>query len=50
MHRISVTQRPDEMIEVDDAEYLDLQRMGLIAKDETETEEPAKVEKKVRNA
>lgn len=31
-HRVRLTIRPDEEIEVGDAELLDLQRMGLIAK------------------
>lgn len=31
--RVRTTIRPDEVIEVDDTEYLDLQRMGLIVED-----------------
>jgi hypothetical protein len=33
--------QPDKPIEVDDAEYLDLQRQGLIAVDHTEPAEAA---------
>lgn len=52
MHLISVTMRPHEKIEVDDAEYLDLQRQGLIAEDETPDAEKAepKTETEVRSA
>jgi hypothetical protein len=34
-HRISTTMRPDQPIDVGDAEYLDLKRQGLIAHDYT---------------
>lgn len=29
-HQVRTTMRPDEVLEVDDAEYLDLQRQGLL--------------------
>lgn len=32
-HLITTTMQPDKQIEVDDAEYLDLKRDGLIAND-----------------
>lgn len=35
-HLITTTMQPDKPIEVDDAEYLDLKRDGLIAVDHTE--------------
>lgn len=35
-HSITTTMRPDEPIDVDDAEYADLKRDGLIAVDHTE--------------
>lgn len=35
-HLISTTMRPDKPVEVDDAEYLDLTRQGLIAVDYSE--------------
>ncbi|MEU1443116.1 hypothetical protein [Streptomyces mirabilis] len=38
-HTIRTTKRPWEEIEVDDAEYLDLLRDGLIATDHTEQAE-----------
>lgn len=31
--RVRTTLRPDQEVEVDDAEYLDLQRMGLLVED-----------------
>ncbi|WP_141746618.1 hypothetical protein [Streptomyces sp. LUP30] len=39
---VRTTMQPDRDIEVDDAEYLDLQRMGLLVDDDgTEPEPPA---------
>jgi hypothetical protein len=35
-HLITTTMQPDKPIEVDDTEYLDLKRQGLIAVDHTE--------------
>lgn len=35
-HLIATTMQPDKKIEVEDAEYLDLKRDGLIATDHTE--------------
>lgn len=35
-HVITTTMQPDKPIEVDDVEYLDLKRQGLIAADHTE--------------
>jgi hypothetical protein len=41
-HTVHTTMQPDKEIEVDDAEYLDLQRQGLLVdKDATETVPPA---------
>lgn len=33
-HTIRTTMQPDRELEVDDAEYLDLQRQGLLVKDD----------------
>jgi hypothetical protein len=33
-HTIRTTMQPDREIEVDDAEYLDLKRQGLLVKDD----------------
>lgn len=38
-HKIRTVMRPDEEIVVDDAELLDLQRQGLVAKPENKREE-----------
>lgn len=35
-HTITTTMQPDKPIEVEDTEYLDLQRQGLILADHTE--------------
>lgn len=35
MRKIATTNRPDVTIEVEEAEYLDLKRQGLIAGDKT---------------
>lgn len=35
-HLISTTMQPDKPLEVEDTEYLDLKRQGLIAVDHTE--------------
>lgn len=38
--RVSTTMRPHEEIDVDEAEYLDLQRQGLLVED-TDSKQPA---------
>lgn len=38
MHRVKTTFRPDEEIEVDDAEYVDLKAQGLLVE---ETSKPS---------
>ena len=35
-HTITTTMQPDKVLDVDDAEYTDLQRQGLILVDHTE--------------
>ncbi|MFI5687902.1 hypothetical protein [Streptomyces sp. NPDC051636] len=43
MPTIRTTMRPDQAIDVDDAEYLDLQRQGLLVEEptaESESQEP----------
>jgi hypothetical protein len=40
-HLISTTMRPDQVVEVEDAEYTDLQRQGLVLVDHTEQAEAA---------
>lgn len=40
MTRVRTTIRPDLEVEVDDTEYLDLQRMGLLVEDEPVAVEP----------
>lgn len=47
-HTIRTTMRPDVEIEVGDAEYLDLQRMGLVVTDEPAA--PAAAAKKTPGA
>lgn len=44
-HKIRTTMRPDQVIEVGEAEYLDLQRDGLLVED-NEPAAPAPVTKK----
>jgi hypothetical protein len=39
--RVRTTIRPDLEVEVDDTEYLDLQRMGLLVEDGPAAETPA---------
>ncbi|WP_020135047.1 hypothetical protein [Streptomyces sp. 351MFTsu5.1] len=39
-HTVRTTMRPDQEIEVDDAEYLDLQRQGLLVQETAEEEVP----------
>lgn len=45
-HKIRTTMRPDQVIEVGEAEYLDLQRDGLLIEDAEPTAAPAPVTKK----
>ena len=45
IHTISTTMQPDQPIEVDDTEYLDLKRQGLIAVDYTEQADAASAER-----
>lgn len=40
-HLIRTTMRPDQQIEVGDAEYLDLKRDGLLANDQPDAPAPA---------
>ncbi|MFI1166565.1 hypothetical protein ACH4UM_23915 [Streptomyces sp. NPDC020801] len=54
-HKITTTMQPTVQIEVDDAEYLDLKRQGLIAQDdaghaETSSDVPAAVENAAASA
>lgn len=39
-HKVRTTMRPDQEIEVDDAEYLDLQQQGLLVEETAEEEVP----------
>jgi hypothetical protein len=39
-HKVRTTMRPDQEIEVDDAEYLDLKRQGLLVEETAEEEVP----------
>ena len=39
MRKIRTTIRPDEVLEVDESEFLDLSRQGLVKKDETPKKE-----------
>lgn len=44
-HRVRTTQRPDKVLTVDDAEFVDLQRQGLLVEDEPKggkADKPAK--------
>jgi hypothetical protein len=36
MHTVRTTMRPDVEVEVDDADYLDLKRQGLLVETETQ--------------
>ena len=40
-HLISTTMRPDQVVEVEDTEYVDLERQGLVLVDHTEPAEKA---------
>ena len=40
-HLISTTMRPDQVVEVEDTEYVDLERQGLVLVDHTEQAEAA---------
>ncbi|WP_225825595.1 hypothetical protein [Streptomyces naphthomycinicus] len=40
MPTVRTTMRPDQEIEVDDAEYLDLQRQGLLVEEDATAEVP----------
>lgn len=40
MPTIRTTMRPDQTVEVDDAEYLDLQRQGLLVEEDAHAEVP----------
>ena len=46
VRKIRTTNRPDDLIEVDEAEFLDLTRMGLVRKDETPKKDLPKEEAK----
>jgi hypothetical protein len=54
MPTVRTTMRPDQQIEVDDAEYIDLQRQGLLVDDTTAvppaTAAPANPAKKTSGA
>ncbi|MER5715716.1 hypothetical protein [Streptomyces sp. NPDC002132] len=40
MRTVRTTMRPDQEIEVEDAEYLDLQRQGLLVEEDTHEDVP----------
>lgn len=40
-HTITTTMQPDKVLDVDDAEYLDLTRQGLVLVDHTEQAQAA---------
>jgi hypothetical protein len=41
MHTVRTTMQPDREIEVDDADYLDLKRQGLLVEDPAPEPQPA---------
>ena len=44
MRKITTTNRPNETIEVSEAEFLDLSRQGLVKEDKTAKKNPPKEE------